>query len=61
MSQFAEDKVGNCATDVCKSVAVEEEERCPLVATAEEVQRLAERQDLLLLEPPVGCDCVMAL
>lgn len=61
MSQFAKDEIGNRAADVRKGVAVEEEERSSLVATPQEIQSLAEGQDLLLFDSPVGCDCVMAL
>ena len=60
MSEFAEDKIGDRAADVGKGVAVEEEEWRPLVAAPQKIQRLAQGQDLLLFDSPVGCDCVMA-
>ena len=61
MSKLTEDEIGNRAADVRKGVAVEEEKRCPFVAAPQEIQRLAEGQDLLLFDSPVGCDCFMAL
>lgn len=61
MHQLTKDEIGNRAADVGKGVAVEEEERRPFVAAPQEIQRLAEGQDLLLFDSPVGCDCFMAL